>query len=400
MPDRSDLDILADLGLDPVEKKKTAIGPREARIIAGFEDIQKFVKEHGRVPHHGAERDIFERLYAVRLGRLRDQAECRELLADLDTQGLLLTGPDASGVAAEPAVLNDDELLASLGVGPTETSSITDLKHVRSFAERRAAPDGIASRQPCEDFDRFAPLFDAVKDDIASGARQTLRFERKSEIEAGRFFIVDGLTAYVAHAGDPFTNDSGNRDSRLRVIFDNGTESDLLARSLQKALTQDPAGRRITDPDAGPLFNNSVEGDGTETGTIYVLRSHSDHPTVVANREVIHKIGVTGGQAERRFANAAKEPTFLMAEVELVAKFELIDINRVALENLLHRFFAPGRLDITIQDRFGTPVHPREWFIVPLDVVHKAVELLQEKSLHRYEYRPELGKLMLRPETS
>ena len=85
---------------------------------------------------------------------------------------------------------------------------------------------------------------------------------------------------------------------------------------------------------------------------------------------------------------------------ELVAKFELIDINRVALENLLHRFFAPGRLDITIQDRFGTPVHPREWFIVPASVVHEAVELLQEKSLHRYEYRPEQGKIMARPGAS
>lgn len=399
MPDRSDLDILADLGLDPVEKKKTATSPREARIIAGFEDIQKFVQEHGRLPQHGAERDIFERLYAVRLDRLRDQTECKGLLADFDTYGLLSNVPDALGTTTEPAQLDDDALLASLGVS-SDASNLTDLKHVRPYAERRATPEDIASRQPCEDFDRFAPLFDAVRGDIKSGARQTLRFERKSEIEAGRFFIVDGLTAYVAHAGDPFTNESGNRDSRLRVIFDNGTESNLLARSLQKALTQDPAGRRITDPDAGPLFKNSVEGGGTETGTIYVLRSQSDHPTVAANREVIHKIGVTGGQIARRFANAAKEPTFLMAEVELVAKFELIDINRVALENLLHRFFAPGRLDITIQDRFGTPVHPREWFIVPLEVVHEAVERLQEKSLHCYEYRPELGKLMRRQETS
>lgn len=396
MAKRSDLDILADLGLDPVEKKKAATSPREARIIAGFEDIQKFVKEHGRAPQHGTNRDIFERLYAVRLDRLRDQPDCRELLKEIDTQGLLAAGSGELDKSPDPADLDDEALLASLGVSPGEASDLTDLKHVRSQAERRSVPEDIASRQPCEDFESFAPLFDAVKEDIANGARQTRPFERKSEIEAGRFFIVDGLTAYVAHAGDPFTNESGNRDSRLRVIFDNGTESNLLARSLQKALTQDPAGRRITDPDAGPLFNNSVEGGGNETGTVYVLRSLSDHPTVAANREVIHKIGVTGGQVERRFANAAKEPTFLMAEVELVAKFELIDINRVALENLLHRFFSPGRLDITIRDRFGTPVHPREWFIVPLDVIHEAVALLQKKTLHLHEYRAEQGKIIRR----
>ncbi|MEE4210703.1 MAG: GIY-YIG nuclease family protein [Parvularcula sp.] len=395
MSDRSDLDILSDLGLDPIEKKKTANSPREARIIAGFEDIQKFFAEHRRAPQHGADRDIFERLYAVRLDRLRSLDECRSLLKDLDTHALLSGDLENEENSSRSADLNDDELLAALGVSGAEPTGLTDLKHVRTHAERRSAEE-IASRQPCADFDEFRPLFEAVKADINNGARQTLKFERKSEIEPGRFFIVDGLMAYVAHAGDPFTNDQGKRDSRLRVVFDNGTESNLLARSLQKALTQDTAGRRITDPDAGPLFNNPIEGAGGDTGTIYVLRSHSDHPLVVENRAVIHKIGVTGGQVERRFANAEKEPTFLMAGVEVVATFTLIDINRVALENLLHRFFAPGRLDITIQDRFGTPVHPREWFIVPLDVIHEAVDLLQNKTLHLHEYRADQGKIVRR----
>lgn len=396
MSERSDLDILSDLGLEPTQKKTVGTTPREARIIAGFEGIQKFVEEHGRVPQYGADRDIFERIYAVRLDRLRALEDCRTLLAELDVQDLLSnTGESRNDGPFQPSALDDDELLAALGVAPLEASGLTELKHVRTQTERRSAED-IASRQPAPDFDEFKPLFEAVKADIADGARQTLKFERKSEIEPGRFFIVDGLMAYVAHAGDPFTNESGNRDSRLRVIFDNGTESNLLARSLQKALTQDPAGRRITDPDAGPLFKNAVEGAGNDTGTIYVLRSKSDHPVVAENRAVIHKIGVTGGQVEKRFANAEKEPTFLMAGVELAATFTLIDINRVALENLLHRFFAPGRLDITIQDRFGTPVHPREWFIVPLDVIHEAVELLQSRTLHLHEYQADQGQIIPR----
>ncbi|MFT6532777.1 MAG: hypothetical protein ACJASC_002330 [Limimaricola cinnabarinus] len=396
MSDRSDLDILSDLGLDPIERKQAALSPREARIIAGFEDIQKFVEEHGGVPQHGQDRDIFERLYAARLERLRAQADCRKMLADLDTWGLLTDNQGGDGQEIDPSDLDDDALLASLGVEAGGTSGLTELKHVRPQAERRAAAEDIATRQQCQDFETFKPLFEAVKADIDRGARQTLKFGRKSEIEPGRFFIVDGLMAYVAEAGDPFTNESGNRDSRLRVVFGNGTESNLLSRSLQKALTQDPAGRRVTDSDVGPLFNNAIEGEGSDTGTIYVLRSLSDHSLVAENRAVIHKIGVTGGQIERRFANAAKESTFLMAPVEVVGKFDLIDINRVALENLLHRFFAPGRLDITIQDRFGTPVHPREWFIVPLDVIHEAVDLLQNRTLHQHEYRAEQGKIVRR----
>ena len=238
MPERSDADILADLGVEPTRKAKAGTTPHEARITAGFEDIQKFVEEHGRPPQHGEGRDIFERLYAVRLDRLRAQPDCVALLADLDHQELL-RAPDEAGAEA-PDDMDDEAILAALGVEPT-SGGITELKHVRSQADRRVAEE-VATRHPCADFETFEPLFETVKADIAAGRRRTRRFERKAEIEAGRFFVVDGLTAYVAEAGEAFINESGNRDRRLRVVFDNGTESDLLSRSLQKALTQDPAG--------------------------------------------------------------------------------------------------------------------------------------------------------------
>jgi Meiotically up-regulated gene 113 len=142
---------------------------------------------------------------------------------------------------------------------------------------------------------------------------------------------------------------------------------------LQRALHKDEAGRRITDPVAGPLFGSeNVDGDQA-SGVIYVLRSKSDHPLVAANRDVLHKIGVTGGNVGRRFVNAKLDPTFLMADVEVVATYELYNINRTRLENLIHRIFDAARLDIEIKDRFGQPVIPREWFLVPLFVVSEAV---------------------------
>ncbi|HUG60600.1 MAG TPA: GIY-YIG nuclease family protein, partial [Methylomirabilota bacterium] len=160
MSERSDLDILADLGLEPVRKAKTANTPREARIIAGFEDIQKFVEEHGRPPQHGEDRNIFERIYAVRLDRLRDQADCVALLRDLDHQGLLSSS--AAETQPAPSEMDDDALLTALGVTPQGGRGITELKHVRSLTERRAAED-VAVRQPCEDFAAFEPIFAAVK---------------------------------------------------------------------------------------------------------------------------------------------------------------------------------------------------------------------------------------------
>src|SRR5947208_14408689 len=120
----------------------------------------------------------------------------------------------------------------------------------------------------------------------------------------------------------------GRTDVRLRVIFDNGAECNPLMRSLQRALHKDDAGRRITDPVAGPLFAEESEDGDLASGTIYVLRSKSDHPAVVGNRDVLHKIGVTGADVQRRIASAKFDPTFLMADVEIVATYELYNISR------------------------------------------------------------------------
>jgi hypothetical protein len=180
------------------------------------------------------------------------------------------------------------------------------------------------------------------------------------------------------------------------VIFDNGTESNLLMRSLQRALHKDEAGRRITDPAAGPLFaSENAEGD-LASGTIYVLRSKSDHPVVAAHRDVLHKIGVTGGDVAPRIANAKLDPTFLMADVKIVATYELYNINRIKLENLIHRIFDVARLNIEIKDRFGQPVIPREWFLVPLFVVDEAVERIKDGTITGYVYDPKAAALMRR----
>ncbi|PKP95589.1 MAG: hypothetical protein CVT75_01215 [Alphaproteobacteria bacterium HGW-Alphaproteobacteria-14] len=375
-------------------QKKGGRTPREERIIAGFEEVQRFVDEHGHVPRHGEGNDIFERLYATRLGRLRSLEECRAILVPLDRQGLL-TG--ATAVAAPDDEIGDDELLAEL-TGAAGDASITELRHVRTVAEKRAAEE-IANRDPCEDFDRFKPLFAALQADIESGARITQPIRKdagflKTDIREGEFFILGGQTAYVAEVGDPIKAPNGESDARLRVIYSNGTESNLLLRSLQRALYKDDASRRVSEPSAGPLFASQSEDDDLASGTIYVLRSKSDNPIVAANREVLHKIGVTGGDVAKRIANAKLDPTFLMADVEIVATYTLYNVNRVKLENLIHRIFEPARLDIEIKDRFGSPVVPREWFLVPRFVVDDAVERIKDGTITGYLYDPQSARLV------
>jgi hypothetical protein len=265
---------------------------REERIIAGFEDIQRFFEANGRVPRHGEGLDIFERLYAARLDRLRAMPDARQLLVGLDVHGLLA---EPSGLE-QPRLetLDDEALLAELGVGAAGEDDISVLKHVSSREERRAAEE-IAKRAACEGFDRFKPMFEKAEGELQAGVRRTRPFGRDASTETGDFFILGGQFVYVAEIGEPIKAPNGESDARLRVIYSNGTESNLLRRSLQRALYKDEAGRRLTDPNLGPLFSESWEEDDVESGTIYVLRSLSDHPFVVEHRELVHKTGVTGG---------------------------------------------------------------------------------------------------------
>lgn len=392
MAEMNDDDLLDALGIEVSPLKAANRTPREERIIAGFEDILRFYQTHGRAPLHGENRDIFEHLYAVRLDQLRKLPEAQTLLAELDGPGLL-SGAVAASVAVDD--LDEDALLAELGIGgvSVDQDDITVLRHVRSSTEKRAAEE-IADRTPCADFDKFQPLFELVERDLKSGVRKTLRFGRDASVAIGNFFILGGQLAYVAEMGEQYRTPNNETNARLRVIYANGTESDLLLRSLQRALYKDDTGRRLTDSDMGPLFGDAPEPDDIESGTIYVLRSKSDHPFVTEHRELIHKIGVTGGKVEARIAGANKDATYLLADVEVVATYTLHNLNRTRLENIFHRLFGAAKLDLTIEDRFGHPVKPREWFLVPLHVIDEAVERIRDGSITEVAYDTKTARLV------
>lgn len=378
-------ELLAALGVEVAPIKTASHTPREERIIAGFEDILRFHQAQGRAPLHGEERDIFERLYAVRLDQLRKSPEAHALLAGMDAPGLLA---DAPAVTADLDTLDEDALLAELGM--TAEDDITVLRYVRSHAEIKAAED-IADRTPCPDFDTFKPLFHEVESGLRQKRWMTKPFGKNAGIEKGDFFVLGGQIAYVADVGDTYKTPNAETQGRLRVIYSNGTESDLLLRSLQRALYKDSEGRtgsRIIKVEAGPLFGDTAEPDDIASGTIYVLRSRSEHPFIAAHRELIHKIGVTGGKVTTRIANAENDATYLLAGVDIVAEYRLHNIHRTRMENLFHRLFGAAQIDLTIPDRFGNPVKPREWFLVPLQAIDEAVKRMVDGSITDYAYDP------------
>jgi len=399
MANMNDDELLDALGVEVIPLNASTHSPREERIIAGFKDILYFHQTHGRAPLHDDSRDIFERLYAIRLDQLRKLTEVHTLLDRLDRPGLL-SGVGTAMVNVDD--LDEDALLAELGVDNVldDQGSITVLRHVRPYVEIKAAEE-IADRTPCADFDHFRLLFEEAQAGLKAGLWMTKPFVKNASIEVNDFFIIGGQTAYVAEMYEGSKTKDGRDNPRLRVIFDNHTESNLLLRSLSRSLYPDgdtPVGRRLIRKDDGPLFGSAAELDDVEVGTIYVLRSLSSHPFVSEHRELIHKIGVTGGRVETRIAGAEKDATYLLADVEIIATYKLHNINRTRLENIFHRVFSAAQLDLTIDDRFGHPVKPREWFLVPLHVIDTAVQHIRDGSITEMLYDPKTARLVIQAE--
>ncbi|MFM0240275.1 GIY-YIG nuclease family protein [Paraburkholderia phytofirmans] len=397
--DVSDDDLLEQLGISVEVEVTGGRTAQEERIIAGFEEVQRFVEQHGHAPRHGEGFDIFERLYAVRLDQLRRNTAALALLAPLDTQGLL--SQSATETVADLDQLGDDDLLAELGVDAKDDDDITVLRHVRSAAEKAAA-EQIADRTPCVDFEKFKPLFAEAKAGLKDGTWEALPFAHDAEIklesiQQGDFYILNGQIAYIADMGEEIKTSVTDRpDARLRVIYDNETESDLLQRSFQKALYRDDAPRRLRKKEVGSLFSGEWQDDDVQSGTIYVLRSLSNDPRIAPYRQVIHKIGVTGGKVETRIADAENDATYLLGEVEVVTTYKLAGVDRSKVEYLIHKIFASAQLDLEILDRFGKPVKPREWFLVPLPIIDEAVQSILDGTILNKVYDRETGKLVSR----
>lgn len=365
-------DILAsedEFGLLAVDARPNFTGGGEvAHVLA---ELERFVADHGRPPSSEPGTPIAERILATKGRRLSEDAAIGSLLQPIEP--------------APPATVDDildDDLL--------DDDAIFSLTHVQP-REAQDQPEYIGSRKPCSDFERFRPLFEAIATDLGAKRRETRKFAREQEIDVGQFFIQKGMMAYVAEAGEVFQDRLGNRNRRLRVIYDNATESDPLLRSFASLLYNDENGRRITDPVAGPLFAPELDEGDVQSGHIYIARTLSREPHLAEHAPRMLKIGVTGGDVHRRVGDAVNDPTFLLAPAAIVTSFTLYNINRSRLEGLLHRFFDPVRADIEIKDRFGKAVRPREWFFATPDHVTEVVRRIQDGSITRCYFDPKLG---------
>lgn len=374
------------LGLLSVKPKASSAMSADERLVASFEEVNAFMREHGREP--AASRDISERRLYSRLKGLRGKLETAEPLAKYDVFGMLgdVKEPNPVELNTVDDVLEHDTLgLLDDGTGGgADPNDIFKLTHVPKPIDK---PDYVAKRKKCEGFEQFEPLFKAVHVGLTAKEKVTMKFTSERQIKPGEFFILDGMLVLVANVGEWEKRNFGNVNARLYCVFENGTESNMYLRSLAAALWKDENSRQVIDAKQMELFKEEeqVTKDDESTGYIYVLRSLSEAPQV-KEIENLYKVGFSRKPVAERIQNAVQEPTYLMADVVPVVDYQTYNLNPQMFEQLLHTFFAESCLELDVFDNDGKRHTPREWFDVPLHIIKTAVELLISGEIVNYRY--------------
>lgn len=353
------------------------------RLRRAFQEINEFVAAQGREPDPET-MNISERKLGARLVGIRASKSKIDELRDIDSHDLLATS-DA------PATVDDllrGDVLDVLGDagGIFDTSALP--KRDKPMESEREL------RHRCEEFEKFEPLFKQKHAELADGTYAMTKFMGAQTVVPGAFFILKGVMAFIAEVGESEMKNLKHKDQRkqrLRVIFENGTESAMYRQSFAGRMGEQ-GGFAITRTG----FSADEIGDADiQTGWIYVLRSKSDHPNIRGLKD-LHKIGFTTTSVDQRIRGAEKSPTYLMAPVEKVASYRMYNLRPSALEHLLHRIFSAVRLDAAIVDEVGGQVSANEWFLVPLDVINKAIDLIESGEIVHYAYDPSQQKLVKR----
>ncbi|CCH76153.1 conserved hypothetical protein [Nostocoides japonicum T1-X7] len=372
----SDTDGLLDTPAKP--KKVTSTD----RLERAFLEIVEFRRTHGRVPS-STTREIAERKLGARLdGILADEKKI-EALKPLDEFDLLET-PEAPASLDDLLETDDLDLLG-------DDSGLLD---VSDLPARRQVYEGAdaARRHKSEDFEQFEPMFNQKHAELRAGACKLLPYPGLAQVVPGAFFVLNGVMLFIAEVGETEykkTTVRENKRERLRCIFENGTESSMYRQSL---------GIRLSDEDGQIVVQTELPEiltDDEVSGYIYVLRSRSDDPQIAGIKD-LHKIGFSRGPVEQRIKNAATSPTYLMASVDIVASYRTYNLKTSALENLLHRVFADVRLNLTQADRKGRDYDPSEWFVVPLNVIDQAIDLIMSGDIVDYVYNPKVQRFVER----
>ena len=377
-----------EFGLLESKEKKSTVKTEEDRLIDSFEEINIFIDKNGREPRKSS---MAEYGLMARLKNFRNNEVQKKILKPYDRHNLL------GYVEIEKKTIDDIFDDDDLGLLDSDKDlDIFRFKHIPKNVER-AETDFVARRKPMKEkeFEKYEKMFHQVHKEIKEGKRKIKPFKNaEKNLKVGNYYVLDGILLYLESANlkrEEWKNKSGNRirlEGRTRTIFENGTYSNMLFRSLGKQILKN--GKMITQPEDSynqELFVNSglVEESDLESGWIYILKSKSTNPKISGIKD-LYKIGFTSTPVDDRIKNAKNEATYLFADVSVVATYKIYNLNAHKLESLLHRFFANACLDIEFENDKGQRINPREWFIVPFSVIDEVIQLILNENIINYEY--------------
>lgn len=379
-------DLLGLLAVD--EQKNTPVSPQDSRLIDSFQEISDFYETNQRCPELGD--DIGEYRLASRLAAIKKDPKKVKTLLPYDYYNLL-ESEETKSVSVEE-LISDDPL--GLLDGDDEADSIYTLSHVKP--SERLRPDYIAHRKVCKDFDLYEEAFQRIHDDLEHGRRRLVEF-KEGDLHEGCYYVLRGVVLYLEQnlaVKQKIEYKSGakvRREGRTRCIFDNGTESSMLYRSLGKALKLD--GFCISDLIEKNESSVSIDSTDVQNGYIYVLRSLSRAPQIRSIRN-LYKIGYCSGDVTTRIKNAVHEPTYLMNDVEVVLTVRCYNLDVPYLEASIHSFFSNVNVYFEVRDDEGIMHYPKEWFTVPLNIIEEAIPLIVDKKIDSYRYDKNLQMII------
>lgn len=360
-----------DMGLLAIKPKNSSENTADERLIASFLEVNNFVEEYKKEPQLGSA--LQEHRLASRLKSIREDVKKIKVLINFDEFNLL--NIEQREIKSLQDIFKDDEL----GILDSVDENLFKLNNIPS---QRSAPDYIARRKPCMDFDQYEKLFIECHNKLKNGQLKLKRLEKHRQLQEGSLFVLGGILGLIVKTYEFEINDQKKLNGRLRIVFENGTESNMLLQSLIKSL-QDYNGWLISELDSVPeIIVNTTD---KQTGYIYILRSMSKDPKIQSLTNLF-KIGYSTIPVEDRIKKAAEDPTFLMAPVRIISTFECYNFNPQKMELLLHSFFGEACLNVDIFDINNQRSTPREWFIAPLNIIEKAIKLIINGGIINYRY--------------
>jgi len=372
------------LGLLNVKPATSPARNEDERLVASFQEINHFYEKNNREPEQGG--GIQEHQLFARLKSLRENPTKIEMLKSQDKFGLL--NFEIKIIQSFDDIFNDDDL----GILKDDSEGLFDFKHIKKIDER-ASSDFVARRKPCKDFDKYEKQFKDVQKDLKNGKRRLVTFKEEN-LREGDFYVHNGILLYLEKIDEKkevqeYKSGSRERkDGRTRVLFENGTESNMLFRSLYKALLAN--GKAISEnvdevnESFLETFSNITEHD-EEAGYIYILKSKSEKQEIKEIQNLF-KIGFCKTNVEDRVRNAIQEPTYLMADVRIVMTYKCYNMNPQKFEQLIHNFFGNSCLNLDVFDKEGNRHTPREWFTSPVGIIDQAIHLIISGDIVKYKY--------------